>query len=244
MREKELRLALVCYGGISLAVYMHGITGEVWRLARASHAFGENAAAPDGSASVYHALLQEIADHADIKLRVLVDIVAGASAGGINGIFLGQALATGQSLDPLTHMWLENADIEALLDPGAAPARFTKLWATPLAWMATDRNEIADTVEPETREEVGRKLRQFIRARWFEPPFGGERLSHMIMDALDAMNEGPRGPRLLPPEQPLDLFVTVTDFRGHPQRLRLNSPPEEVENEHRLVFHFADPGGG
>ncbi len=26
MREKELRLALVCYGGISLAVYMHGIT--------------------------------------------------------------------------------------------------------------------------------------------------------------------------------------------------------------------------
>ena len=29
MREKELRLALVCYGGISLAVYMHGITNEI-----------------------------------------------------------------------------------------------------------------------------------------------------------------------------------------------------------------------
>ena len=38
MREKELRLALVCYGGISLAVYMHGITKEIWRLARASRA--------------------------------------------------------------------------------------------------------------------------------------------------------------------------------------------------------------
>ena len=35
MREKELRIALVCYGGISLAVYMHGITKEVWRLAKA-----------------------------------------------------------------------------------------------------------------------------------------------------------------------------------------------------------------
>ena len=35
-RDKELRLALVCYGGISLAVYMHGITKEIWRLARAS----------------------------------------------------------------------------------------------------------------------------------------------------------------------------------------------------------------
>lgn len=39
MREKELRLALVCYGGISLAVYRHGITKEIWRLARASRAF-------------------------------------------------------------------------------------------------------------------------------------------------------------------------------------------------------------
>src|SRR3546814_3315808 len=39
MREKELRFALICYGGISLAVYMHGITKEVWRLSAASRAF-------------------------------------------------------------------------------------------------------------------------------------------------------------------------------------------------------------
>ena len=39
MRQKELRLALVCYGGVSLAVYMHGITKEVWHLARASRAY-------------------------------------------------------------------------------------------------------------------------------------------------------------------------------------------------------------
>ena len=38
MREKELRIALVCYGGVSLAVYMHGITKEIWRLAKASQA--------------------------------------------------------------------------------------------------------------------------------------------------------------------------------------------------------------
>lgn len=29
MRQKELRLALVCYGGVSLAVYMHGVTKEI-----------------------------------------------------------------------------------------------------------------------------------------------------------------------------------------------------------------------
>ena len=46
MREKELRLALVCYGGVSLAVYMHGATKEVWKLVRASM----RRRAPDGTA--------------------------------------------------------------------------------------------------------------------------------------------------------------------------------------------------
>ena len=40
MREKELRLALVCYGGVSLAIYMHGVTKVVWTLLRASTARG------------------------------------------------------------------------------------------------------------------------------------------------------------------------------------------------------------
>ena len=44
---------------------------------------------------------------AGTRVRVLADIVAGASAGGINGIFLAQAIATGQSLDPLTDLWLD-----------------------------------------------------------------------------------------------------------------------------------------
>ena len=244
MRDKELRLALVCYGGISLAVYMHGITGEIWRLARASRAFHHGDEPQPGSMGIYQSLLHEIAEATDIRLRVLIDIVAGASAGGINGIFLAQAIASGQSLEPLTDMWLDNADIEALLDPDAAPQRFSKLWATPIAWMATDKDAISDTVEPATRDEVRRKLHHFVRARWFEPPFGGKRLTHMLLDALDAMASGPIGPRLLPDGQPLDLSVTVTDFRGYPERLRLNSPAEVVETEHRLVFPFADHGEG
>ena len=39
MKGKELRLALVCYGGISLAIYLHGVTKEILKLARASMAF-------------------------------------------------------------------------------------------------------------------------------------------------------------------------------------------------------------
>ena len=57
------------------------------------------------------------------------------------------------------------------------------------------------------------------------------------------MEQGPAGDPLLPDYQPLDLFVTVTDFHGHPELLRLNSPPEVIETEHRLTLSFQDPGG-
>ena len=98
MREKELRLALVCYGGISLAVYMHGITKEIWHLVRASHGHHAGGDRGTGSQAVYRDLLDEIEAQGALKVRVLADIIAGASAGGINGIFLAQAIATGQSL--------------------------------------------------------------------------------------------------------------------------------------------------
>lgn len=79
MREKELRFALICYGGISLAVYMHGITKEVWRLAAASRTFHDEA--EPAAVDAYGELLVALAARR-IKLRVLADIIAGASAGG------------------------------------------------------------------------------------------------------------------------------------------------------------------
>lgn len=244
--EKELRLALVCYGGISLAVYMHGISKEIWHLARASCAFGNDEPTDGGSASVYAALLAEIAKDARIRLSILPDIIAGASAGGINGIFLAQAIATGQSLDPLTDLWLEGADVERLIDPEAAPAsRFSKAWALPIAWMAAGRSAVhLDEADDGTREEVRAKLSHFVRSRWFEPPFSGAGFTAMLLDAFAAMAAAPRGRRLLPDAQPLDLFVTVTDFTGHPERLELHSPAEVMETEHRLVFPFRDRGPG
>jgi len=244
IREKELRLALVCYGGISLAVYMHGITKEIWRLAKASRAFHDGVTPASGSQGVYRALLQEIEDEHRLRLRVLVDIIAGASAGGINGVFLAQAIATGQSLEPLTDLWFDSADIEQLLDPAQAPGPLDKIWALPIAWAAAKRTEarIDELAEASTREEVRSKLSRFVRSRWFEPPFGGARFTTLMLDAFEAMRVAPRGPRLLPEGQPLDLFVTVTDFGGHPERLLLNSPPEVLETEHRLIVPFTDHG--
>jgi patatin-related protein len=234
---------LICYGGVSLAIYMHGVTKEIWRLASASRAFHSDEIPANGVEAAYAKLLALIEAREGTRLRILPDIIAGASAGGINGIFLAQAIATGQSLDPLTDMWLENADVDKLIDPDARPfSRFSKFWATPIAWLVAGKRGgvIEQTVAKEAREEVRTKLSRFVRARWFAPPFGGEVFTTMLLDAFDAMEKGVKGPRLIPDDQPLDLFVTVTDFSGHMERLRLHSPSEIIETEHRLTLSFSD----
>ncbi len=249
MRQKELRLALICYGGVSLAIYMHGITKEIWKLAKASRDFHDGQKNDSCSRGTYYDILDWIEQESTVKLRVLPDIIAGASAGGINGIFLSQAIISGESLEPLTDMWLETADVDTLLDPDARPlSRFSKFWAEPIAWMALGRKggAVEQTVSKEAREEVKMKLSRFVRARWFAPPFGGKIFSGLIMDALATMKKTKRGPKLLPPGQPLDLFVTVTDFVGHPEKLQLHSPPEALEMEHRITISFSTrgkPGG-
>src|SRR3546814_6117446 len=66
-------------------------------------------------------------------------------------------------------------------------------------------NVIDRTVGGAAQEEVRAKLSRFVRARWFEPPFGGATFSNLILDAFDAMDAGPRGPVLVPAGQPIDL---------------------------------------
>jgi patatin-related protein len=245
VREKELRLALICYGGISLAVYMHGITKEVWRLARASRAFHAGEASGAGSENVYFRLIEAMARECQLDVRVLVDILAGASAGGINAIFLAEAIASGRSLEPLTDLWLETADVDRLIDPEMSRvSRLAKAAAVPIAWAwSSRRGALEQTVEAEHREEIRAKLSNFVRARWFAPPFSGPGFTRLLLGALDAMAASPEGPPLLPHYHPLDLFVTVTDFYGYAERLRLNSPSEVIEQEHRLILSFRKAGG-
>ena len=242
MREKELRLALVCTGGISLAIYMHGITKEVWKLVRASAARQRGDAPGSDSEAVYRALLDTIGR--DLDLRVIVDIIAGASAGGINGIFLADAIAGGHDMEPLRDLWLAGADVDKLLDTEAAAGRFTKWWATPLIWYARRHGVGMTVADPAARAEVRTKLSHFMRSRWFRPPFSGPGFTAMLYDALAAMAAMPLGAPLIPPTLPLDLFVTVTDFHGRPEPLKLHSPPVVIETEHRLVIDFRSPGNG
>ena len=64
----------------------------------------------------------------------IVDIIAGASAGGINGTMLARALAHDLPMEALRDLWLDNADVTVLLSPDARAGGWSKwfLQAVPL----------------------------------------------------------------------------------------------------------------
>src|SRR5262249_33289669 len=152
---KELRIALVCFGGISLAIYMHGISKEILKLVRASsalHAIADRSRRAKASffdridrgdpeydtEDVYFVLLREIGRAVAmraVEIRVAVDISAGASAGGINGTMLARALSHDLPMDALRDLWLENADVTALLAPDARAGAWSKWFIKPFLWV-------------------------------------------------------------------------------------------------------------
>src|SRR5690349_17528652 len=156
MKQIEVRLAVVLYGGVSLAVYIHGVTREILNLVRASKLFHANppsspgAAAPAGdSTAIYYELLRKLAP--EIDLRVVVDLISGASAGGINGVMLGKAIAHDLPLEPHRELWLRNADVTSLSAPGSVLGRVTKAAVAPLFDQFLVRRFGQQVADPETR---------------------------------------------------------------------------------------------
>lgn len=246
MRELELRLALVCYGGASLAVYMNGITHEILKLVRASRAYqsteGEretfDQAAPrrpyaTDTESLYFELLKILGEKIDI--RVVVDVISGTSAGGINGIFLARALAHDLDFDPLKNMWIELGDVEELMDEETIAERSSKFYLYPFIWLFRNRIYGGENTDPESR----RKLNRFLRSRWFKPPFSGERMLSWMINACNGMGKPEEGQSLLPPSHRLDLFVSLTNFFGQPRWLKLHDPKRMLERQHKVSLNFA-----
>ena len=250
MKEKELRLALVCYGGISLAIYMHGISKEFLKAVRASKIYHSRSDITERQAAsfadlagpaiktadterVYFDLLKAIGKKLD--LRLLIDVIAGASAGGINGIILGRALAHDLQMDALRDVWFEHADVTELLNTEHKAGKFSKFYLYPLFYWMGGGFGHTSTIE----KEALRKLSMFVRSRWFKPPFDGEKLLGVLFDAIEEMGE-PAEPdsSLVPSGLPLELFVTVTDFYGYTHHIPIHNPPIVAEREHRHVLRF------
>jgi patatin-related protein len=251
MREKELRIALVCFGGVSLAVYMHGISKEILKLVRGSAAlhaitdrakrsrahFFDNTDVNDAefdTEAIYFELLREIGRKTE--LRVIVDIIAGASAGGINGTMLARALSHNLPMDALRSLWLENADVTVLLAPEAKAGAWSKFFLLPFIWAAMRYGML-----PADNPEVRSKLSLFLRSRWFKPPLSGRVMDDLMYNAVTAMG-APKSPAasLIPSGQSLDLFVTLTDYHGYSELVPIHDPPmiHEVDHHHTLRFSY------
>jgi patatin-related protein len=252
LREKELRIALVCFGGVSLAVYMHGVSKEVLKLVRASaalHAISDRSQRAQASffdrsdfndpeydtESVYFELLREIGR--SMELRVVVDIIAGASAGGINGAMLARALSHDLPMRPMRDLWLDNADVAVLLSPDTRAGVWSKWFLKPFLWGAAKTGMLTAIRDMEVRE----KLSLLVRSRWFRPPLSGRLMAELMYDAVTSMG-APRKPTasLLPSGHTLDLFVTLTDFHGYHQLVQIHDPPliQELEHHHVLQFSY------
>jgi patatin-related protein len=222
-QTRELRLAIVCYGGSSLAIYMHGVTKELHRLVKGSALLAlpnEDVSAGTLSEQVYAKLLEALTQRNNgVMTRIVVDVIAGTSAGGINGICLAKALAGNRSQDELRSLWFDRGDINGLLN---APA-----W---LKWR---------------RAKFG-----WVAARGLKrEPLKGELMAQWVYDAFAGMDRQPPHPpalqSLLPERHELDLFVTVTDFFGYGRQVPYTDPNPIIDTRHRhvLAFRFGGDDG-
>lgn len=102
-RSQEIRLGLVMYGGVSLAIYINGVAQEFFGAVRGR--------------GIYR-LLKALTDS-----DIVVDIISGTSAGGINGILLAYALANELEFPACGSLWRDEGDFLKLLrSPGQGVA--------------------------------------------------------------------------------------------------------------------------
>jgi patatin-related protein len=96
-KSREVRLGIVMYGGVSLAIYINGVSQELFRAVRGSGMYK---------------LIKALTDS-----DIVVDIISGTSAGGINGLMLAFALANGKEFGATKTLWREHGDLTRLLQP-------------------------------------------------------------------------------------------------------------------------------
>jgi patatin-related protein len=215
---KEIRLALVCYGGVSLAIYMHGVTKEIHKLLLASQAFGQD---PDRNPfdqgttqHLYWERLRELNDRDQVRTRVVVDIVAGTSAGGINGVYLAKAIARNSSQDALRNLWFEHGDIAELL-------RFWRRLPTRLRFALFG-------------------LQAMTHPLGVKPPLRGDQMCRLLYDALakmDGTSSGVEAATLVPRDESVELMVTMTDLKGHRRYIPISDRVVH-DRTHRHVVRF------
>jgi patatin-related protein len=104
MMRREIRLGVVMTGGVSLAVWMGGVSLELYRAA---------AVDPDGGSSTLYEGLKALT-----STELTVDVISGTSAGGLNGVFLAAAIAYRRpeaDIKSLRDIWLNVGNLRDLI---------------------------------------------------------------------------------------------------------------------------------
>jgi patatin-related protein len=219
--ESERRLAVVMYGGVSLAIYIGGVAKELLSVVRATapqsgnpHRAGLATEELRGAEAVYRCIAQTSEGAtvfpenaiAPLLRNVTIDIITGTSAGGMNGVFLAKALANDRTIDELLKLWVEEGDLAKLLNDGESVA--------------------GTALSPQ------------------DPPqalLNGRRIYAKLLDAFDGMDDPKQ--KDASPAKPrfdigrVDLFVTTTDVRGEVITLPVTNGMV-LERRHRQRFHF------
>jgi patatin-related protein len=219
---REVRFAVVMYGGVSLAIYINGVAQELERLVRATAPDSEREAlhVPDGQLASTDRVYREVArklggedaaswqaergaDGDPVLTRFVVDILSGTSAGGINAIYLAKAMANGQTIEALRDLWINEADIDLLLNESRAYENLA---------------EGVSYSDPPTSLLASQRL--YVRA----------------LEALVAM--GDERPHDAPHyADQVDLAVTTTDLQGLTTPVQLADMSIE-EPRHRTLLRF------
>jgi patatin-related protein len=228
---KEIRFAVVMYGGVSLAIYINGIAQELLKMCRATPKFQPDYVL-ESTEKIYRKIaylldnkqllervvglleadqLTEAEDELQRSLaknqlprtRFVVDILTGTSAGGINAVFLAKALSNNQNIKQLKELWLNEGDISVLIN---------------------DKLSVKDVDLPATD-----KTNSLLNSN---------RMYLKLLEAFEGMDENKSAvyTESLFVEE-LDLFVPTTDFRGTIVPLRLFDTRVE-EKRFKQVFHF------
>ncbi len=196
-----VRLALVLNGGVSLAVWIGGVTHELDRLRRAFEM---------EQTSTYAQLLR------CLGCVVRIDVIGGASAGGLNGAMLASAIAYGRSLETAGEIGGEGS-------ASAGP------WMRE-RWL--ELGDLAHIMRKPSNSEPGPSSLLDGDGGMLEP------LRDLIFTEL-VPNTGPADTARC---QPVTYVATTTDVVGDPSRRFDDYGAEFRDREHRALLEFiADP---
>jgi patatin-related protein len=128
--DAELRIALAMRGGVSLAVWIGGAVQEIDQLRRCVPLEAERVrwrSTDGGSAPVptqnVLATLAATTGHTS----VIVDVLTGASAGGLNAVLYAAAMATRRSVAPLREVWIQLAELDRLMRRSSGKSQLSLL---------------------------------------------------------------------------------------------------------------------